>query len=132
MTLKRFDKSNLGEVRSELNRALDNVAAKFGFKVNIGNIRFTENSFRTTLDVKLTGSSDPTAPTVVPHSQMLFGKEVRTNEIFVDSGLGGLGAICIVDYQNRSRKYPVIVRRASDGKQYKISLDKAQQIVKQG
>jgi hypothetical protein len=53
MTIKKFDKSNLGAIRADIAAALSTVEKKHGMKLDLGNIRFSANDFRATLQANL-------------------------------------------------------------------------------
>jgi hypothetical protein len=45
MKMKTFTKQNLGQVREDLNKALEQVAKKHGIVLNVGNISYRDESF---------------------------------------------------------------------------------------
>ena len=56
--IKSFNKANLGDVRLALEEALASLAESHGVVFDIGNISFTENTFRTTLNAACTATTD--------------------------------------------------------------------------
>lgn len=56
--IKTFNKSNLGELRLALDVALAKLAETHGVVFDIGNIKFTENTFTTTLMGACTATTD--------------------------------------------------------------------------
>jgi hypothetical protein len=49
MPITSFDKSNLKNIRADIDSALKAVETKYGMKLSLGNIRFTQNDFKTSL-----------------------------------------------------------------------------------
>ena len=52
-----FNKTSLGNIRSDINTALAQVSKKYGIELGIGNISFTENTFSTKLTASAVGNS---------------------------------------------------------------------------
>ncbi len=58
MKIKSFNKANLADVRLALDAALAKLAETHGIVFDIGNIKFTENTFTATLNAACTATTD--------------------------------------------------------------------------
>jgi len=104
--MKQFTKENLGEVRSEINKALNEAGKKLGIDLSIATIRFDARSFRTTLSANILEPEVPGAP--APTGGVI-GRKFFSN--------GVQFTIAAVNY--RSYKYPVIATNPK-GVRYKF------------
>lgn len=61
-TVANFNRANLKNIRSDMDKALEEVSKKYGITLGIGSIRFTENDFtcRITSVVKTAGGTNTT------------------------------------------------------------------------
>ena len=128
-----INKSTLPSIRADINAALAAVAAKHGLVMSIGNIRFTEDSFRTTLEAK-TFKQAGTEVAVAAVEQVALetaGKRVlggASVDITKEYMSPTLGKVKLVGYHPRKPKYPFIVQTVS-GKRFKITVASARNLV---
>ena len=80
----------------------------------MGNVRFNEHEFTGKLIAKID------SPEVNKKQSAELANFVRSNFNLVLKNKDGDE---IVDYKSRSSKYPIIYKRASDGKRYKTSVE---------
>jgi len=57
ISLKKFDRPTLQSIRIEIDAALAQVAAKHGFAMKLGSVRFTETAFTGKVEASLSGES---------------------------------------------------------------------------
>jgi len=112
--MNRFDKSSLAAVRAELNAVL----AKYGMEQNLefalGNIRFTEGSFNTTLTCNIKGA--------VTREDQILNSVLKAHKLGRQSA-DGLRKL--VGYNSRAKAYPFIYEFG--GKRFKCSIIAARQ-----
>ena len=106
-------------MRLEIDAALAKVAAKHGITLEIGNISFSADSFRTTLSAK--SSADP-----LENAKSDFIKSAYSVGLLKDAfgktfDVRG-DTFKIIGVKPRSHKYPVIGKDMSNGKEYKLPL----------
>lgn len=118
MAIERFDKSNLKNIRSLLERTLASALQKHGLTASLGNITFSPTDFRVTLSVA-TGSGDDVLKRNWDKYCRLYGFEP---EDFGKTFVQGLNKYTICDIKPKSRKYPIIAKR-EDGSRYKFSTN---------
>lgn len=58
MTISKFDKKNLKELREDLEKAFAVVEEKHGIKLSMGGIKFTEDTFNVTLTSALSSNGE--------------------------------------------------------------------------
>lgn len=107
--MKQFDRSNLGTVRAEIDKALIEVGNKLGIDLSIGNIRFDAGSFRTTLNAHVREAQAPGAPAP---TRGVIGRKFTSNGV----------TFTITAVNERRYKYPVTASNPQ-GKLYKFRKD---------
>ena len=100
--IKSFDKSNLRDLRTSIDAALNEVASKYGIKLTIGGIAFSADNFRAKLEGKCTvvtesGDTVVKLPSHLPQTFTYNGKTWK-----------------VVDYKPRNTKYPIIAVKIND------------------
>lgn len=135
--MANFTRSNLPQIRADIDAALKAVAAKHGIDFTLGRIVFSDSEFRG----KLTGvarSAVPAAAGVSPVAPVkpemlalvkntwLFGK---TFDITKEYKHPTLGTVKVVGYNSKARQYPVIIAQVGTGKRYKTSLTMAKSFI---
>lgn len=126
-----FNKTNLPLIRKDIDAALAEVAKKHGINLSIGNIRFTADSFRTTLNAtaKVAASNAPAVPeemlALMGYGMVMLGKSFDVKGIYTSPTLG---LVKFVGYHPRKPKYPFIVATPT-GKRFKITSEAAKSIV---
>ena len=105
--IKQFDKTNLKNVRADLNAILSKYAKDNGIEINIGNISFTAGTFTTKMEAKVKGAK-------------------TINDVWLDDAMRKFAFVktskcgkTLVGYNPRAGKYPYIFEDA--GKKYKCS-----------
>lgn len=116
-TLKAF--------RGDFAKAVAELEKKHGIKLNLGNIRYDAESFRTTMtavNTKETKSAGITAsPEALDFKQYAesFGlKATDLGRVFINRG----DKYKIIGLKPRSHKYPIIAERVIGGQRYKFSV----------
>lgn len=105
--IKQFDKTNLKQVRADLDAMFKEFSKKHGVEMSIKNISFTGTTFSTKLEAKIIGAKtlDDTILESVMDARGL--KKV------------GMGGRVLVGYNSRRHAYPFSF--TADGKQFKCS-----------
>ena len=116
--IKTFNKSNLNQVRTDINSALKEVENKYGIKLDIGNISYNGSLFTTKLKAFATGGDDTNVGKIEWDRNCYkfgskkgdFGRTIKfMGETFTVSGI-----------KPRSSKYPVLADKG--GKTYKLPV----------
>lgn len=127
--ISTFDRSNLEQIRREINNALAAITAKHGLDISLGSISFNAASFTT----KLTCRTRNTDAANQANTYSLRSLGLPANAIgrtIVHKGI----AYNITGINKRKRRCPVETRRASDnslmnfGAAYAASLLSANEI----
>jgi hypothetical protein len=130
-------KTQLAQVRADLNAALAMVATKHGIDFAIGTIRFNADTMRTTLSgvargAAGTSTAKPTDPKLVAFltrgARLLGHPSINENDKFHSLSLG---TVKFVGYNTRAKAYPFIVQ-TTGGKRYKINEARAKALADSG
>ena len=114
-----FTKPVLKTLRTDIDAALAAVAAKHGITLDIGNISFDSNSFRTTLSAKSSDVAVENDSSEFDRYAARFGiKKEAFNEMFSFQG----DMFTVVGIKPRSTKYPLLAKQRSNGKTYKLPV----------
>jgi hypothetical protein len=105
--IKQFDKTNLKNVRADLNAILSKYAKDNGIEINIGNISFTAGTFSTKMEAKVIGAK--TKEDSMLEFMMGFKGLSRTSKC----------GKTLVGYNTRGKAYPFIYEDA--GKKFKCT-----------
>ena len=118
MNIVKFDKRNLDTVRKAIVKALKPVGESLGLTLDIGNISYQADSFKTPLTVKV--GTDPKAHAKAEWDKYcsMFGFK---KEHFGKTITQGVNVYKIVGIAPKSSKYPVIVEK-NDEKGVKLTL----------
>lgn len=117
-----MDKQTIKSIRKDIDKELETVAEKYGIHLELGNIRYDDNSFKAKLNgVEVNG--DPTDKDAkfkaefAKHAQRFgfapsdFNKEFkRGDKVFQ-----------IKSFKPRAHKYPVLAEEKNTGKMYKFA-----------
>ena len=124
----QFTKSNLNDLREDLNKVLSKYSSEVGIHCNVGDIRFSERE----ANIKLTVSLPSTNGIFTTAEEEAFDLFSRLDSISVGLHEVGtsrrLGEVKMVGYKARNRKYPYIVEQVSTGSRYKLSKSSARSI----
>lgn len=106
MKMENFTKTNIEEVRTQVELALTEVAKQLGITLEVGTISFNHGFFKASVEGKIT-SGDP-----ILDMKKAFVKNARftlVEEMFGTSFQDPQGEWhTIVEYNPRSRTYPVL------------------------
>ena len=128
-------RDTLKVVRADLDKALAQVAAKHGLKFTVGNIRFSSDSFRTTLN-----AAEVATPTQA--ATMLNASPALTRATETACKMHGMDPtkyyrlmdgtpVKVVDYVPRRPKFPFIVQTKT-GRKYKVTAMHIKNMVTMG
>jgi len=124
----QFTKSNLNDLRNDLDAVLSKYSKESGIHFNIGNIRFNEVEST----IKLTATLPNANGKIQTAEQKAFNMFAKMDSISVKlNGLGSsrnLGTVKMIGYKSRNRKYPYIVEQVSTGSRYKLSASSARSL----
>ena len=128
--IKQFDKSNLKDLRKDLDAALATVAKKHGIAISFKNINFYAPDFitaKTTLEMTALGDSsaatDPRAAAAVKMQSDFklyaasFGLKAEQYGTIIKHGRESYK---LVGFSPRSTRFPILASRLSDGKTFKL------------
>ena len=115
--VKKFDRESLTLIRQDINKLLRVIEIRRGIKINIGNIRFVEDSFTTRMEAKII---DPKA-TPEEQQRKEFAKlayKVGLKEIHYGLPLRANdgGFYKLIGIMPRKRKYPLLGINERTGK----------------
>lgn len=120
--IKNFSKPTLTKFRKEFSDAVKDLEKEYGVKIDLGNIRFTNEQFTTKLTTTIVGDGDAEE---IKAKKVIETYGFRYNLTVEDYGktfsVNG-NIYTFVGLKPRSPKYPVIGKNAS-GKLYKFGSD---------
>lgn len=123
-----FTKSNLQDLRKDLDAVLSKYSKESEVHFNVGNIRFSASEATIKLTAKLADSSGAFRSAEAGAFDM-FAKldsiALKLNERGVSKTLGD---VRFVGYKSRNRKYPYIVEQIKTGARYKMDKHQARRI----
>lgn len=126
----QFDKTNLKEIRKDVNEALLEVAQKYGIQLKMGNIRFDANSFTGKLEA-LAPKADGTVETKFDKKQKmcaanlgLFAPKVVNKAIMIQGK-----KYVFVGYNSRAPKRPYQVKDVKTGKNFVLDADHVERAI---
>lgn len=104
MSISKFNKANLRQLRADMNQALDAVAQKHGITIKAGNARFTENNVTFKIEAGIIGSDG------IAKSKERIALE-KLYPQYADKAvklMGKRGPVSgkVVGYNSRAKKYP--------------------------
>jgi len=112
-----FTKQNIEDVRNDILSALKKVELKHGVLFNLGRISYTNTDFRASLTCATNNSG------AVNTLQLEWEKYCHVygfNKTDFDKKVNLNGEVHqIIGIKSRNRKYPIITKKISNGKQYK-------------
>ena len=118
-------KSNIANIRSDVEAALKAIYAKHGVDVTVGRITYTASNFRCKIEGVVRAAvgstatpADPRALALKSRARLIFGNAFKEGGIY---NILGLGKGIVTGYNSRARAYPFVVKSVSTGKTYKVS-----------
>lgn len=134
--MAQITKSNIAQIRADVEAALRAVYAKHGIDVTVGRITYNSESFRCRIEGNVRGATGAgnAAPTnayaaALKNKAYMLGKTFDATKIY---RVGTLGRAQVVGYNGRARKYPFIVKQLSTGKQFVVSAMTTRNAVEAG
>jgi len=125
---EQFTKSNLKNLRKDLDAVLSAYSKESGVHLSVGNIRFGDVE----ATIKLTATLPNSQGSFQTAEQEAFKRFAELDSISVKlNELGtsiNLGTVKMVGYKSRNRKYPYIVEQVSTGSRYKLSTSSARSL----
>lgn len=135
-----FTKACFTDLRKDIDTALDEVGRKYGIKLGIKNIRFTDTSFKTQLEANIISPKTGNVITEGAKNLELSGRLVlgrRLNIAPKDVDLtrtyhlnGDVGDVRFTEYHPHKPRWAFNVLQVSTGKTYRITEDTAVNIVR--
>lgn len=125
MIFTKFDKTNLSTFRQKFDKMLSDFHQETGVALKIGNIRYDENSFRTTLQgfVQSVSGDGPT-PDKIEWDRVCVRYGLKPEHFGETIDLGFGRSYKLVGIKSRNRKYPIIGEK-DNGQRYKLTLQDA-------
>lgn len=127
---EKFTKTNLNDLRTDLDEVLKKYADISGIKITVGNIRYSKIQATVKLEVSLPNSEG----TYLTREEEAFDMYAKMDNISLTRGeignMRGLGKIRFVGYKSKNRTYPYIVESVDNNKRYKITTRQAQTVLK--
>jgi hypothetical protein len=117
--LKGIDRAAIKYLRSELTEVFKIFGEKYGLAVSVGRITFDEVSFKASIEAAITEKAGE--PKMAVDFRNLCWKHGMKPEDLGRIFMSGEHSYEIVGLKPRNRKYPIIAKRRSDGKQFKFA-----------
>ena len=132
--MAQITRSNIEQIRADVEAALKTIYAKHGVDVTVGRIMFNAESFRCKIEGNVRGgSATPDDITSILadlyRRAWMLGKEFDETKTYQSPSLG---RVKVTGYNAKAIKYPFIVKQIATGKQYKITTQSAKSIVAAG
>ena len=115
--ITEFDKKNLGQLRSELQAVLDKYATSQGITLQLGNIRFTPESFSAKIEAKVQGGKSIKEQRIDAALQF----QAQLDKLTLEPTNGKQ----LVGYNSRAYKMPYIYKDLKTGKRFKTTRTSA-------
>ena len=120
-TIKRFDKTNLKEMRESINSALTQVSDAYNVELKIGRINYEPTGFSTKLEVSLVVDGQ-----VQTKEARDFGSLASLYDCKFPLGFEfsqGTKTYKVVGLKSRARKYPILCEDVNSDKRYNFKID---------
>jgi len=120
-TIKRFDTTNLKEIRETINNALLLVSDAYNVEVKIGRINYEDSGFTTKLEVSLVVDGQVQTKYARDFERLA---ELAGCKFPMGFGFESNGSKHIVSgFSSRSSKYPIIAKNLDNDQTYKFKKD---------
>ena len=119
-TIKRFDKTNLKEMRGAINNALKSVSDDYNVELKIGRINFEPMGFSTKLEVSLVVDGQ-----VQTKEARDFESLAKMYDIKFPLGFtfdSGARTYRVIGLKSRARKYPILCEDVNSGDKYTFKV----------
>ena len=130
--MAQITRTNIAQIRADVEAALKTIYAKHGVDVTVGNIRFNAESFRCKIEGNVRGAAGTVATpkaAALPRAAWMLGDEFNETKTYQSPSLG---RVKVTGYNAKAHKYPFIVKRLSTGQFYKLSTLQTKAIVDAG
>lgn len=117
MTISKFDKSNLKDIRAAMNAALFKVGQEYGIAFDIGRITFNNSEFRGKVSARIR-SAAPVQTTEVDEKWFAMKYGLIAGQV--------INGRMLIDCKPQNRKYPFIYKDMRTGKFFKTTAAQAQ------
>ena len=120
MSVTKFDRTNLKQIRTDLEAALDNLSKKHQISLTVGNISFNDMSFSTKIKAAITDGDNSIDKIEWATHAWRFGlEEDDFGKTFTHNGK----LYITVGIKPRSSKYPLVAQRVGTTDQYKMTVE---------
>ena len=119
---KSFNKQNLSEVRKKINEMFADFYVNTGIQFKMGNITFTENSFRAKLEGFLIGDKSSDEVEKIAFSKVCKRFGFDPSDYGMEFLIRGEKYI-LIGFNTRAPKNPFTIRQLSTGKEYRTGMD---------
>jgi len=117
--IERFDRPTAKKMREAINTELASLEEYFGVTVNLGNIRYSDDSLSVKLELRVGGDPEEHARKDWEKNCAFYGFKA---EDFGREFTYALDTYKVVGINPRSRKFPLVAERVKNGKQYKMPV----------
>ena len=124
MAITEFNKTNLPQLRSEINEALAAIGAKHGITLLAGNASYRGNeaTFKLMMSVGEEKSArdikiDKMSSALPLWWKLAFADRLDVNSIFKHGNM----SFKVIGYNTRAKTMPFIIKDVANGKEYKVS-----------
>ena len=120
-TIKRFDTTNLKEIRETINNALLLVSDAYNVELKIGRINYEDSGFTTKLEVSLVVDGQVQTKYARDFERLA---ELAGCKFPMGFGFESNGSKYVVSgFSSRSSKYPIIAKNLDNDQNYKFKKD---------
>lgn len=106
-----FDKSNLVNIRAAIDAAMENVEKEFGITIKLGNIKFTSESIKASIEAMI---ADPVLDGVDPKYVQEILKYRESKDLYKEKTIVGGVECVIVGIKPRTTGTTAVIRRSND------------------
>jgi hypothetical protein len=119
--LKSIGRTGAKLMRVEITDALKSIAENYGLAFELGRITFDDNSFKVSVEAALVSEAGEPKMAIDfrKHCYKYGLKESDLGSIFKNASLERFE---ITGAKPRNRKYPIIAKKLSNGKEYKFTI----------
>ena len=131
--MAQITRSNIAQIRADVEAALKTIYAKHGVDVSVGRITYNTDSFRCRIEGNVRGATAaaPVNPKAAALKKASFLLPVGFDETKTYRSTS-LGRVQVTGYNSRARSYPFIVKQLATGKSYKVTSMQVRSIVDAG
>jgi len=132
--MAQITRTNIAQIRAELEAAMKAIYAKHGVDVTVGRISYNDASFRCKIEGNVRGagataSVTPKAAALGKVAALLLGKDFSETKTYKNASLG---LVKVTGYNSKAFKYPFIITQVATGKSYRVTQETVKQMVAAG